>query len=154
MVSIINMALMQFAATLSDRYGRKAAIIPGLFFIVPTVAAMSLITHQSHAIVLLMLWSVGSTLLSSSVGAYVVDISSVSKTTPQALGMLRTAGTVCVLPGLTTLSGDPGIVCGSALFGFLAAAVSTSVSFGVAAALMCVVGLNLGFRTSEPSKSG
>jgi MFS transporter, DHA1 family, multidrug resistance protein len=110
MTSIISVAASQPAAWVADRFGRKAAIIPGVATVCVCLATLPAVTEPASAVALLAAWSLGGALLGTSPLAYVVDTTS-AENRAQAVALLRS-------------SGDLGLLLGGALMGALVEHVS------------------------------
>eukprot|EP00485_Elphidium_margaritaceum_P013094 CAMPEP_0202694520 /NCGR_PEP_ID=MMETSP1385-20130828/8362_1 /ASSEMBLY_ACC=CAM_ASM_000861 /TAXON_ID=933848 /ORGANISM="Elphidium margaritaceum" /LENGTH=535 /DNA_ID=CAMNT_0049350383 /DNA_START=17 /DNA_END=1624 /DNA_ORIENTATION=+ len=141
MMSVVNICGAQLFARISDRFGRKKVIVPAVAIIASIVPMIPHVSHINELYGLMLVYSVGSTMLGTSPTAYIADIHSGStekeERRSQALAMLRSGG-------------DVGLMAGSGLLGFLTYQTgSFVVPMCTASVILAVSGINFAFNARE-----
>ena len=135
MVSAINVVGSQLSARVSDRWGRRAVIVPGLALIAVSVAGLPMASDSTELTALMALWATGGAVVSTGPTAYLADLVEESDR-GQALAMLRTCG-------------DLGLLLGAGTMGLLADFTSMPAAFAANSALLALATVNMGFRSTE-----
>lgn len=92
----------QPSAWFSDKYGRKAALVPAMTMISTGILLLPLASNTLQLYACTGLWAVGSALVGSSTTAYMADLTRGS-VRGQALGLLRSSGDLGLMLGAATL---------------------------------------------------
>mmetsp|Transcript_31995 Transcript_31995/g.41124 ORF Transcript_31995/g.41124 Transcript_31995/m.41124 type:complete len:437 (-) Transcript_31995:227-1537(-) len=138
MVSAINVVGSQLSAQVSDRFGRRLTIIPGLSLITVAVGCVPLVQDGTQLTALMACWAVGSAFVSTGPTAYMLDVVAPGDR-DQALAMLRACG-------------DMGLLIGAGSLGSLAHATSMQTGFWVNSIGMAVTTLNIALNATEPKR--
>lgn len=93
----------QPSAWFSDRFGRKAALVPGLCLVSAGLLALPMVSTSWQLYSCAGLWGLGSALVGSSATAMMADLT-LPQNRSQALGLLRSAGDLGLLVGAVALS--------------------------------------------------
>jgi MFS transporter, DHA1 family, multidrug resistance protein len=128
----------QLSAQLSDRFGRRLTIIPGLGLISAAVFCIPFAQDGSQLTALMALWAVGGAFVSTGPTAYMLDVVD-EKDRNQALGMIRACG-------------DLGLLLGAGTLGALAHASTMQIAFFVNSAGLGITTLNVFLNAEEPKK--
>ena len=136
-MALINVAFAQPFAWMSDKYGRKAVIVPSSLILAASCFAVPLVTNINELTILWTVWAFGSTMLAAGPLSYISDNNDSSKRS-QALAVLRSGG-------------DLGLMLGSGVLGYLAHTYDLNTAANVGA--MCILGggLNFAFRATKPA---
>jgi MFS family permease len=140
MVSATNVVGSQVSAHLSDKFGRKTTIVPGLASIALAVSGIPYAQDGSHLTALMFLWGVGGASVSAGPTAFVADLVE-EKDRAQALAMLRSCG-------------DLGLLIGAGATGALAFSTSMETAFLANSALLAAATANVALRAEEKSGGG
>ena len=116
LTSLINIVGSQPSAWLSDKYGRKKVMLPGIALICAGVGSMALAQDIQQFYASVVLWGIGGTSLGTAPMAYVADAAN-DKNRTQALALFRSGG-------------DLGFVLGGALAGTMSLAFGINAAFG------------------------
>jgi MFS family permease len=125
--SLIGVAGTPPAAWIADKFGRKAAMVPGGLIISLCCLATPLISTNEEFFSVICAWSIGNTLFGSASVAYVSDIST-PESRAQSLAMLRQAG-------------DLGLVLGAGAISIIADTCSFPAAFIFNSALLASITL-------------
>ena len=139
LTSLINIVGSQPSAWLSDKYGRKKVMLPGIALISAGVASMALAQDINQFYMSVVLWGMGGTTLGTAPMAYVADVSN-EKNRTQALALFRSGG-------------DLGFVFGGALAGSMSLAYGINAAFGSSLCLFLGAGSLFLIRAIEPSSA-
>jgi len=131
-VSIINVIGSQPMAWLSDKFGRKLAIAPGIAILSCAAFLFPFATTTQQLTWLAVLWGIGSTMFQSSPIAYVSDHAE-NHNRSQALAILRAGG-------------DLGLMLGSGLCAGLAQTYDMHIATTFAATCLFLGGCNFVLR--------
>ena len=91
LTSLINIVGSQPSAWLSDKYGRKKVMLPGIALICAGVGSMALAQDIQQFYASVVLWGIGGTSLGTAPMAYVADAAD-DKNRTQALALFRSGG--------------------------------------------------------------
>jgi len=138
LVAAVNVFGSQPAAWLSDKFGRKALIVPGGALIVAGVALLPFSSTLNEVLAALGLFAVGNCLQGGNLTAYAADISS-HETRSQALALIRTGG-------------DFGLMLGAATVGLVADMFGLSAAMHVVTASYGIVLASFALRAREPPR--
>jgi MFS transporter, DHA1 family, multidrug resistance protein len=122
LMAFIGIIGSQPAAYLSDKFGRKAAMVPGAIIVASALSLLPFATQNAELIALLSLWGIGSCVWGSTPSAYVSDLTN-SSTRSQALAMLRSAG-------------DFGMMMGAGVAGVLVDMMGVTFALEINAAIL------------------
>lgn len=128
LLSAIGIIGLGPAAYVSDKFGRKAAMLPATLIVSTTLMALPYAQTREQLLGLIGVYAFGATLFNSTPAAFVADIST-EQTRGQALALLRSAG-------------DAGLFIGAGGFGALSHAVSPTFAFGFASVALLAAGGN------------
>lgn len=124
-IALINILVLYPTGALSDRFGRKALIVPGLTLTATALVLVGIANTYSMLVIYAILWGIGTGIDGPSPAAYMADLVS-----PGRIGMVM---------GLFRTAGDVGFVIGPMLLGWVAdiagytAAMLTNAAIVVAA---------------------
>ncbi|HEY8475687.1 MAG TPA: MFS transporter [Chloroflexota bacterium] len=139
LVSVFNLAMVQFSGLLADRWGRKVAIVPAT--LVAGVAMFGLAVAPSYPwfVAGLALWGLASGLSGPAPAAYAADVAprGMNATTLSAYRMIS----------------DFGYVVGPLLLGWLADVGSPEIALALTAALFAVSGALFALLAPETHKA-
>lgn len=127
LVSVLNIATLYHAGVLSDRAGRKLAIVPATLVSGISVALWSQSGSYGMYIAAALLWGLGSGISGPSPGAYVADIIPPSRRA-QAFGLYRSVA-------------DAGYIVGPPLLGWMAGAMGYTAPLMMTAGMFVLSGL-------------
>ncbi len=127
LVSVLNIATLYHAGVLSDRAGRKLAIVPATLVSGISVALWSQSGSYGMYIAAALLWGLGSGISGPSPGAYVADIIPPSQRA-QAFGLYRSVA-------------DAGYIVGPPLLGWMAGAMGYTAPLMMTAGMFVLSGL-------------
>ncbi len=136
--SMVGALMIQPAAWISDKYGRKLSIFPSTLLLSSALVVLPFTSSVETFFCTIGLWGVGAALLGATPTAYVSDIST-TETRAQALALLRSAG-------------DLGLMVGASTIGHLADYTSLQTSFLLSSVLITTAGANFVMRARNPSK--
>jgi MFS family permease len=136
LVSAINVAGVHFSAVVSDRFGRRATMVPGLAIVSIAVGLLPLASSGPELAALMALWGCGAAVYSVGPTAFMADLGGEADR-GQALAMLR----VC---------GDGGLLLGAGSMGLLAHNSSIEVALGCCAALLAAATTSLLWAKEPP----
>merc|ERR1711964_120382 len=114
MIAVINMLGMMPASWISDKFGRKATIVPAALLISGSVVCWPFAESYDQFWWLMVVYACGNSILGTTPTASLTDIST-DETRGQALAMYR-------------ISGDMGMLLGAGSMGMLAVASSIDVA--------------------------
>lgn len=138
MVSAINVVGSQLSAQVSDGFGRRLTIIPGLSFITMALFGIPFVQDGSQLTALMAFWAVGGAFVSTGPTAYMLDVVE-PEDKDHALAMLRACG-------------DIGLLLGGGSLGSLAHFSSMQTGFWVNSAGLALTTLNIAVKATEPEK--
>ncbi len=101
LMAFINIIGSQPAAYVSDRFGRKKAMVPGAILVASSICLLPFATEAWELVSLLTLWGTGSCLWGSTPTAYVADLST-PQNRSQSLALLRSGGDFGLMLGAMT----------------------------------------------------
>jgi MFS family permease len=134
-MALINLVGVAPAATIADRLGRKAAIVPSGLLVAAGLASMAAAPTQEAFLLAALLIALGTSVIGPAPAAYAADIAP-EELRGLALGMYRTAG-------------DLGFLLGPVLLGALADWSSLGVALLANAALATFTTLFFAFVARE-----
>lgn len=138
LMAAVNALGAQPAAALSDKIGRKWSLIPGALTVTLAVALLPFASTYAHLVSLLVLWGVGSALVSTSPAAYLADITT-DRSRPRGLAILRSGG-------------DLGLMMGAGVLGYVADVYGIPAALATNSALLAAASIFFGMRARETSK--
>ena len=136
-MAAINIIGSQPAAYLSDKFGRKKAMIPGALTVGIALGLIPFATEYYELMSLVSLWGLGACIWGTTPSAYIVDITT-NENRSQALAMLRSAG-------------DLGLMLGAGLTGFLSDMVGMNFAMGLNCSLLVLAASVFGVKANEPN---
>lgn len=137
--NLLNLATASVAGSVTDRYGRKATILPGGLLV---VVAFSLLAIQSSYPIFVMstlFWGLGASLSNTAASAYAADLAPAGANGP-TMGVYRTLG-------------DIGYVVGPLGVGFLADRFSAPGALFAIAGLVLLVVVPFGLFARETRRA-
>jgi len=138
MLSGIGIIGLGPAAFISDKFGRKATILPATLLVSGSLAMIPFVQTKEQLLMTAATYAIGATLFNSSPSAFVADITT-EQTRGQALALLRSAG-------------DAGLFIGAGGLGALSHATSSSFAFGCASTALILAGTNFVLRKNTGEK--
>jgi DHA1 family multidrug resistance protein-like MFS transporter len=132
LMSCVGIICMKPAAWVSDKFGRKLAVVPASALLAASLACMPFAQSHEQLLALIVTSSIGATFFQATPQAYVADISS-EQTRGQALALLRSAG-------------DAGLLIGASSFGLFSQLTNVHVTFGIGSVILLSASLNFALR--------
>ncbi len=127
MISFINLAMVPFAGTAADRFGRKAVIMPSAALCVVAVIMVAMSSSVAFLVLAQVVQGIGSGIMGPAPAAYAADIAP-EGSRGLAMGVFRTYG-------------DLGTVIGPPLMGFVADSSGYNAALYLNAGLIVVIAL-------------
>lgn len=134
-IAIISILGTKYAASISDRFGRKRTLVPGSLLIGFSTILFPFSPEFYSLCSLVGIWGLGSALYGANSTAYMSDVTT-EKTKSQAFVMLRS-------------SADLGMMLGGVSAGLLSNVFGIYVPFIASGSLAVLAALNMAYRGNE-----